>query len=177
MNKPASQETAHSANETHDGKYLTAYLNDHLTGAATVINLLHDLERTYRGKAMEPFLVKLRGDIIADRLTLEGVMQRSHVEKRTSRTFTTWLIEKLSRRKLRMHDKKDGPLHLLEALEFVEVGIEGKRELWRSLAATGERSLSSEAPDFEQLIQRAREQHDRVENVRLETAKLALAAG
>ena len=40
--------------------------------------------------------------------------------------------------KLRLDDPSGGALHRLEALEAVSVGIEGKRLLWRALAAAAE---------------------------------------
>jgi hypothetical protein len=101
-------------------------------------------------------------------------MQRAEVKKHRHRTATAWLIEKLSRLKLRVDDAGDGALQFLEGLELVEVGIEGKRELWRALDATSGQLPLLKGIDFEHLIHRAEEQHDRVEAVRVETAKTAL---
>jgi hypothetical protein len=157
-----------------NGKHLSRYLNDHLAGSTTLINLLQHLEGTRRGKEMHWFLVTLRGDVLADRVSLEGVMDRAQVKKHRHRRATAWLIEKLMRLKLRMDDKGDGALQFLEGLELVEIGIEGKRELWRALAATSERMPFLKGIEFGNLIQRADEQHDRVEALRLETAKAAL---
>jgi hypothetical protein len=157
-----------------NGKHLSRYLNDHLAGSTGLINLLQHLERTRRGKEMHWFLVTLRGDVVADRVSLEGVMERAQVKKHRHRRMTAWLIEKLTRLKLRADDKGDGALQFLEGLELVEVGIEGKRELWRALAATSERMPFLNGIEFGNLIQRADEQHDRVEALRVETAKAAL---
>jgi hypothetical protein len=157
-----------------NGKHLSRYLNDHLAGSTALINLLQHLQRTRRGEHMHWFFVTLRGEVVADRVSLEGVMDRTQVKKHRHRTATAWLIEKLTRFKLRMDDKGDGALQFLEGLELVEVGIEGKRELWRALAATSEQMPVLKGIDFGNLIQRADEQHERVESVRLETAKAAL---
>ena len=156
------------------GKHLARYLNDHLAGSTAAINLLQHLERTGRGKDMHWFLVTLRGEVVADRVSLEGVMERAQVKKHRRRTTTAWLIEKLTRLKLRAGSNGDGALKFLEGLELVQVGIEGKRELWRALAATSEQMPVLKGIDFGQLIQRADEQHERVEGVRIETAKAAL---
>jgi hypothetical protein len=157
-----------------NGKHLSRYLNDHLAGSTSLINLLQHLEGTRGGKDMHWFLVTLRGDVLADRVSLEGVMDRAQVKKHRHRRTTAWLIEKLTRLKLRVDDKGDGALQFLEGLELVEVGIEGKRELWRALAATSERMPFLKGIEFGNLIQRADEQHDRVEALRVETAKAAL---
>jgi len=157
-------------------RHLAIYLNDHLAGSTTLINLLEHLQRTRPGKDLEWFLVTLRGDVVADRVSLEGIMQRAQVEKHRRRSGAAWLMEKLSRMKLHAEDSGDGSLHLLEGLELVEAGIEGKRELWRSLAVNADHLAALKGIDFEPLIQRAQDQHERVEAVRLETAKRALAS-
>jgi HAMP domain-containing protein len=171
----AKQQTSSTpSHQERNGKHLTRYLNDHLAGSTAIINLLQHLERTRRGKDMHWFLVTLRGDVVADRVSLEGVMERAQVKKHRRRTATAWLIEKLSRMKLRSDDNGDGALKFLEGLELVEVGIEGKRELWRALAATSGQMPMIKGIDFGQLIQRAEQQHERVEALRIETAKVAL---
>ncbi len=157
-----------------NGKHLSRYLNDHLAGSTALINLLQHLQRTRRGKDMHWFLVTLRGDVLADRVSLEGVMDRAQVKKHRHRRTTAWLIEKLTRLKLRVDDKGDGTLQFLEGLELVEIGIEGKRELWQALAATSGQMPFLKGIEFRDLIQRANEQHDRVEALRVETAKAAL---
>ena len=96
------------------------------------------------------------------------------VEKQRHRTATAWVIEKLGKRKFRLDKPEEANLQLLEALELVETGIEGKRELWRSLAATTQQLRPLKGINFDHLIQRAEEQHERVEAVRVETAKTAL---
>src|SRR5262245_36400474 len=98
------------------GKHLAIYLNDHLADSITIINLLHHLQRTSPGKDLNRFLRTLRVEVIADRLLLEGIMQRVQVGKHRLRTATAWLIEKLGRLKLRLDNDGEGTLHLLEAL-------------------------------------------------------------
>jgi hypothetical protein len=160
---------------TSQREHLTTYLNDHLAGAATVINLLERLEHTKAGQEVKPFVIELRDDVAADRATLEGLMHGAQIARYRHRTVLAWLIEKLTRSKLRLDDAEDWPLHLLEALELVETGIEGKRELWRALAVTAGQTAGFQAINFDHLLKRAEEQHRKVENVRVEAAKRALA--
>ncbi len=108
--------------------HLSTYLNDHLAGSVMVIHLLEHLQETQASNGMKPFLRRLHDEVVADRLTLEALMQQAQVGKQPHRPATAWLVEKLGRLKLWLDDP-DGALHLLEALELVEVGIEGKREL------------------------------------------------
>jgi hypothetical protein len=62
---------------------------------------------------------------------------------------------------------------LLEALDGLSVGIEGKRLLWKSLGAAG--LPPPPASDYATLLRRAEEQRDRVEEMRLQAARAALA--
>jgi hypothetical protein len=160
---------------TEKRHHLSIYLNDHLAGATTLVNLLGSLLQTKPfDLELEGFFEALRTDVIADQTTLEGIMERMHVKKRRHITAMAWLIEKLSRLKLGLD--KNGSLYLLEALELVEVGIEGKRELWRSLAVTSGQFTDLKGIDFDDLIKRAQEQHDRVEAVREQTSNAALTS-
>src|SRR4029450_7936854 len=101
MTKVEPENPNRPSREKSNGKHLTRYLNDHLAGSTALMNLLQHLEGTRRGKEMHWFLVTLRGDVLADRVSLEGVMNRAQVKKHRHRTATAWLIEKLTRRKLR----------------------------------------------------------------------------
>jgi len=153
---------------------LVTYLNDHLAGSVSLINLLDHLKRTKAGKKLKHFLEELKAEVCADRKSLEALMRRARVSQHAHRKASAWLVEKLSHLKLRADDSDDGALHVLEALEFVEVGLEGKRALWRPLAPAGEQTPIFPGTNFELLIQRARDQHDRVEAVRVQVAKAAL---
>jgi hypothetical protein len=68
-----------------------------------------------------------------------------------------------------------GDLRLLEAVEAVAVGIEGKRSLWVALSATSEIVPELRGPDYGLLERRAEEQRQRIESVRLDAARAALA--
>jgi hypothetical protein len=62
---------------------------------------------------------------------------------------------------------------LLEALETLALGIQGKLALWRALATATEQVPELRKMDLAQLERRAREQHERVEAQRLQVARTA----
>jgi glycine/D-amino acid oxidase-like deaminating enzyme len=66
-------------------------------------------------------------------------------------------------------------VRLLESVEAVALGIDGKLALWRSLSAAAEINAELRGVDYGQLSQRAEEQRERAEKVRLSAAKTALA--
>ena len=84
-----------------------------------------------------------------------------------------WAGEKLGRLKLNGQLTGYSPLSRLVELEGLGLGIVGKEKLWRGL----ERCLDSvEGFDFEQLAERAGQQRDTVEDLRLKAAAQALSA-
>ena len=88
-----------------------------------------------------------------------------------------WLAEKFTQLKLRFDDPKAGALLLFESLEALSLGIEGKRSLWIALSAASETVPSLRIADYDRLQQRAQDQRDRVEALRVETARTALMDG
>jgi hypothetical protein len=64
-------------------QHLAAYLNDHLAGSVTAIELREHLEKTQAGTATGRFAAELRAEIVADRQELESLMARLHIEARS----------------------------------------------------------------------------------------------
>lgn len=154
-------------------RHLAIYINDYLAGATTAVELLEHLEAMFRGMTLEPFLARLRADITADRGALESIMARLQIEENRPRQAAAWLAERFSRLKLRMDDPAGGPLHVLEAMDVVAIGIEGKHALWRALASVAEGIPLLRGVDLERLEQRATAQRRQVEIMRLEAARAA----
>ena len=150
---------------------ITTYLNDHLAGSVVALELLEKLGTLYAGM---PLLAELRDDVTADRNELEQLMNRLQIAQSQTRKFTAWLAEKATELKLRLDDSSDGTLYLLETFEVLSLGIEGKKGMWLALAAAAENADELRAIDYNHLVQRAEQQRQKVEEVRLETAKKAL---
>ena len=68
-------------------------------------------------------------------------------------------------------------MRLLESLELVALGIQGKLALWRALSATAEFDRALGIVDYERLAGRAQDQWRQVEALRLEAAKCIGRAG
>ena len=156
-----------------NSEHLATYLNDHLAGSVAVLDLLAHLETAHANTDTERFATQLRADIVADRQELETLMERLQITESLPRKAVAWLAEKATQLKLRIEDSAGGTLHLLETLDAVAVGIEGKRSLWQALAAAAEEELTLRGIDYERLSGRAEEQRRRVEAVRLPAAKAA----
>ncbi|SRR6266511_1513235 len=154
--------------------HLATYLNDHLAGAVGALQLLAHLKAAHAGTALEPVLTEVHAEVAADREELEALMARLQIAESRPRQATAWLAEKTTQIKLLLDDPSGGPLRLLEGLEAVAIGIEGKQALWRSLAAVAADVAGLQGVDYERLQQRAQEQQQRVEVMRLDAAKAAL---
>jgi hypothetical protein len=157
-------------------EHLAIYLNDHLAGATGALELLAHLEEIHARTPVGDFLTQLHADIEADHQELKHLIARLHIQVNTPRRVAAWLGEKAAQLKLQLDDKASGSLRLFEGLEALLIGIEGKRGLWRALAAASEIVPELQGVDYAHLAQRAVEQHDRVEERRLEAAKEAFAA-
>jgi hypothetical protein len=147
---------------------LGTYLHDHLAGAAHAINLVEFMRDRYEGGELGQFAAWLLVEIESDRTVLRQLAERAGAGGSTVKELAGWLGEKVSRLKLR-HDDNDG-LGLFEALEFLEVGIHGKSELWRVLAAVGPTDPRLAGINFEHLTNRTEKQRAEVESRRLQVA-------
>jgi hypothetical protein len=157
-------------------QHLTTYLNDHLAGAMAAVEILGQLTAKQAGTAVGASLAELRADVLTDRQELEALMARLQIAQSRPRMAMGWLSEKLAQVKLQLDDPADGALRLLEALEALVIGIEGKRALWQALAAAAQEQPELQGADYARLIQRAKDQHRRAEELRLEAARAAFRA-
>jgi hypothetical protein len=155
---------------------LATYLNDHLAGSVVALEMLEHLEAAHSGDNLSNFFRELRADVASDREELGRLMKDLNIDQSRMRKASAWLTEKFTELKLRFDDPKAGALLLLESLEALSLGIEGKRSLWIALGAISETTPSLRIADYHHLQQRAQEQRDRVEALRVETALTALTA-
>jgi hypothetical protein len=152
--------------------HLAVYLNDHLAGATGAVELLGQLATDSGvGKAAH----RLLADVTSDREELLNLMRRLEITESATRKAGGWLGEKLAELKVRIDDPSDGKLRVLELLEVIALGIEGKRALWTALTAASETSPELRALDYGRLLRRVDEQRYLVEGQRLAAAKSALA--
>ena len=117
------------------------------------------------GKPLGQFAEKMLGEVEADREVLARLTERVGGTAGGMKEWGAWLAEKVSRLKL-----KHGPgdrLGTFEALEFLVIGIHGKRALWRAMAEVASFDARLQEFDFGELIARAENQHAETEEKRL----------
>jgi len=153
-------------------EHLATYLNDHLAGSVTAIEILDHLAE--EAEDIRPFLAQLKKDIEADRQELVNLMAMLDIPQSRIRKVSGWLAEQFVEAKLEVDDKSGGLLRRLERLEALALGIDGKMVLWQTLDAASAEDTRLQRLDYGRLAQRAREQRANVETVRIEAARAAL---
>jgi hypothetical protein len=155
------------------GELLAIYLNDHLAGATLGVELARRLQGSNEDDPdFGPTLTEVGAEIEADRETLEAVMDRLQVSKGKLKPLAAVLGERLGRLKPNGRLRGYSPLSRLDELELLQIGVAGKRRLWRAL----EHTHAGDLPDFDfgALAERATEQLRRLEALHLKAAALAL---
>jgi hypothetical protein len=153
---------------------LATYLEDHLAGATYAIELLEAIRDQYAGDPLGQFAACMLVEVAADQATLKELAQRIGAQSSGLKGLAAWVAEKASRLKLKS-GAFDG-LGVFEALEFLALGILGKLALWQALAAVCPGDTRLQNINFAGLAARAEAQHARMENYRLEAARVALRA-
>ena len=114
-------------------KLLTIYLNDHLAGSTTGVELAKRTAGANRGTEYESDLERLATEIDEDREELKRIMRALGVRASPLKPPVAWGAEKLGRLKLNGRLVGYSPLSRLTEVEALSAGVTGKRSLWRCL--------------------------------------------
>ena len=154
--------------------HLATYLNDHLAGSVVAVDILEQLEKSLAATDVGSQLAALRSDIEMDRAELRTLMSKLAISESWPRKLAAWSAAKITEIKLLLEAGTSGPLRLLELIEAVALGIDGKLALWQARAAAAENAPHLRVADYKRLEQRAIEQRRRAEDIRLGFARAAL---
>lgn len=156
-------------------KKLDSYLNDHLAGSVSALDLIAHWAHLHEGTPLGVFFSQIDTEIRADQSVLRNLMRRLGVEESRLRRAGAWAAEKVGRVRLMIAGGEQGSLGLVLSLEGLIMGIVGKKLLWRSLMAANLAELNGY--DFRELERRAEQQIDRIEAERIRAARLLLTDG
>jgi len=154
-------------------KDLDSYLNDHLAGSISALEVIDHWAEAHKGEPLGTFFVEIESEIKADQDTLRDAMRTIGVEESKVRKAGAWAAEKLGRVRLIIAGDEPGSLGLVLTLEGLIMGVTGKKLMWASLAAAKLPRLSSY--NFEQLQRRAEQQIERIEAERISAVREAFA--
>jgi hypothetical protein len=154
-------------------KDLDSYLNDHLAGSISALELIAHWVEVHEGEPLGSFFVETGREIKADQETLRKIMRTLGVEESKMRQAGAWVAEKIGRARLTIAGDEPASLGLVLTLEGLIMGVTGKKLLWRALATAKLSRLNSY--DFEQLQRRAEQQVERIEAERISAIRQAFA--
>jgi hypothetical protein len=155
---------------------LATYLNDHLAGSVAALELVDRLHRLSSGTDREQVFLTLGQEIAEDQQIVKVLLRSVGGKESKVRKAAAWLTEKIGEAKLELDDSGNGQFRLLEALETLGLGIQGKLGLWRALGAAASQDPEIEKLDLPRLERRALDQFARVEAQRLQVARAAFGA-
>jgi hypothetical protein len=155
-------------------KELDSYLNDHLAGSVSALELIGHWAHVHKSKPLGAFFANLEGEIKADQDKLCDIMRCLRVEESKVRQAGAWVAEKVGRARLKIAGDDPDGLGLVLTLEGLIMGIVGKKHLWCGLAGANLPRLSRY--DFEELQHRAEKQVERIEAERMRAVLDTFAA-
>jgi hypothetical protein len=147
------------------------YLNDHLAGATAGTELARRAAASQGGTLVGAALARLAREVTQDRAALIEMMTALGVTVRQYKAGLAWLSEKAARLKLNGRMVARSPLSLLEELELMRLGVEGKAAGWRTLRKLAERDQRLNMEQLDDLIERARSQSETLEELRVSAAE------
>jgi len=149
---------------------LGIYLNDHLAGATGGMELARRMAGSHDDPAQRMTLQRLAAEITEDRRALLDLMAALGLPVRHYKLSAAWAAEKAARLKLNGRLLSRSPLSSLEELEMLRLGVEGKAAGWRTLRALADTDSRLDRDRLDELMARARQQADLLEELRVQTA-------
>lgn len=155
---------------------LTMYLDDHLAGSSGAVRLAERLRDRDPGSELGRVLDDLVGEIQEDRTILRRIMELMDATPSTVKRTGAVAAELLGslRHRLPVLGAGASNVALLEDVEVLSLGIEGKRLLWAALGVVATSHEGLQEFDFDALQARAREQRARLEPIRLRLASASV---
>lgn len=153
---------------------LDIYLNDHLAGATMGVELSRRAATEHRGTELGEFFQRLHEEIEDDRQTLRALLAALGIDASPLKPVGAWLLEKAGRLKLNGQFRGHSPLSPLVELEGLEAGVSAKRSLWQVVARSFPDDQRLEQFDLIDLVTRADEQLQALQEHRLAVAPAAL---
>jgi hypothetical protein len=153
---------------------LGTYLNDHLAGSTTGLELAKRTASQNKGTEYAAFLQRLVDEIAEDRETLREMIRALGFREDPVKKLVAWSGEKVGRLKPNGQLLGYSPLSRLLELEGLTVGVTGKRSMWVNLQPVQAHDERLAQFDLVELQARAERQLAGLEEQRVRAAIPAL---
>ena len=150
-----------------DNRLLGIYLNDQLAAGVLWRETARRAQRNNRDTDAGDALARVASAIAEDVATFDRIMDRLAVRKSRVKPLLATAAERAGRLKPNGRLFSYSPLSRFVELDFLVMGIEGKKVLWQTLRDCA--GLAERLPDidFDELVERAQRQRDELEPHRL----------
>ena len=154
---------------------LGIYMNDQLALGVLWRELARRSQRSNRGTELGDALARVADGIAEDVATFERIMERLGIPRSSVKTSLAVVAERLARLKLNGRIGEYSPLSRFAELDFLAMGIDGKKLLWTNLRDLADVGARLPDVDFGGLIERAERQRAEIESFRARAGREALA--
>ncbi|GGT46069.1 hypothetical protein [Streptomyces purpureus] len=137
---------------------VSIYLNDHLAGATSGVELARRIAGAHRSSGRAGELRRLADDIAEDRESLLELMDALDVTPRRYKVYGGWVAEKVGRLKPNGRVYHRSGLSTLIELEALRMGIQGKHQLWQALLPVVMEHDGFDEERLQTLLERAADQ-------------------
>jgi len=155
---------------------LGTYLGDHLAGASAGLETAERLRKHVTEPLDAEVVGKLVEDIEHDRQELRKIIERLGAGAHGVKRAVGWVAGKAHRLAVAETLTGSGHLSVLLEAETLAMGIDGKRALWEALLAVVPAYPQLADVDLAGLAERARDQRERVETIRLRAVRRSFSS-
>jgi hypothetical protein len=156
-------------------KLLGIYLNDHLAGSRSGVDLARRLVDAHRDTEAGAALQRVATQIAEDRESLLQIMAALDVPASRTKALGGWIAEKVGRLKLNGRLIRRSPLSSVLELETLLLGVQGKAAGWRTLRVVAKHDTRLDIARLDELLARAASQIDTLEDLRIQAVNEVLA--
>lgn len=165
---------------THAGpdaqRLLRIYLGDHFAGATAGRSLARRIARNHKDSPYGRELSGFADAVTQDRKTLRRILDDLGFSPPPAKYALAWVGEQAGRLKPNGRLIGRSPLSDAMELEIMRMGVEGKASCWRSLRALADYDARLSASELDRLVERAEQQAQRLEQLRIAFAAAAFRA-
>lgn len=156
-----------------DESFLRIYMNDQLALGVLWREVAKRAATNNRGTELGTVLESVAAAIAGDVETFEDLMRRLEITVNPVKPAIAVVAERVGRLKPNGRLLEYSPLSRFAELDFLAIGIDGKKQLWANLRDLA--GLGSRLPDvdFDRLIESAESQRRAIEPYRVEAGREA----